>query len=152
MPPIENRLDEGWSEQGESQNAADVGLVDLVGCGKLCNRSIYPVFKHAPPAVCASNRFHIALSTRARWGTHVLVPSGVSMTLRPPRLRIRSGMSTTRVSPCSLRSALVMLPSAHSPDWDAHAILRPASSALPCAAGRSHGPSGPRPAPRGAER
>src|SRR5262245_60710274 len=96
--------------------------------------------------------FTIALSARARGGAHALVPSGANMTLRPPRLRIRSGMSTTSISPCLLMSALVMLPSAHSPDRDAHAIHRPASSALPCAAGRSHGPSGPRLARRGAER
>src|SRR5262245_27593490 len=47
MPPVENRLDEVRSEQGESQNAANVGLVDLLGGGK-----------HAPPAVGASNRLH----------------------------------------------------------------------------------------------
>jgi hypothetical protein len=37
MPPIENRLDQVWSEQGESQDAADVGLVDLLDGGKLRN-------------------------------------------------------------------------------------------------------------------
>jgi len=37
MPPIENGFDEIWSEQGESQDAADVGLVDLLGGGKLRN-------------------------------------------------------------------------------------------------------------------
>jgi hypothetical protein len=39
MPPIENGFNEGWSEQGESQDAADVGLVDLLGCCKLCPAS-----------------------------------------------------------------------------------------------------------------
>src|SRR5262245_24166168 len=37
MPPIENGFDEIWSEQGESRDAADVGLVDLLGGGKLRN-------------------------------------------------------------------------------------------------------------------
>src|SRR5262249_36734882 len=68
MPPIENRLDEGWSEQGESQNAADVGLVDLLGCGKLRNGRIFSLLKHAPPAVRASNRLHHrVVDARPRW-------------------------------------------------------------------------------------
>src|SRR5262245_52146602 len=83
----------------------------------------------------------VRLSTRARGGTHALAPSGASMILRPPRLCIRSGMLTVSVAPLSLRSALVMLPSAHSPDWDAHAIHRPASSALTCEGECSPGPS-----------
>jgi len=37
LPPIENGFDEIWSEQDESQDAADVGLVDLLGGGKLRN-------------------------------------------------------------------------------------------------------------------
>jgi hypothetical protein len=48
MPPIENRLDEGWSQKAKSQNAADVGLVDLLGGGKLRNGSICSLFKHIP--------------------------------------------------------------------------------------------------------
>jgi hypothetical protein len=68
MPPIENRLDEAWSEQGKSQDAADIGLVDLLGCGKIRNGSMCPVFKHAPPAVGASNRLnHRAVDARP-WG------------------------------------------------------------------------------------
>src|SRR5262245_21396392 len=58
MPPIENRLDEVWSEQGESQDAADVRLVDLLGCSKLRNGSICSLFEHPPPAVRASDRLH----------------------------------------------------------------------------------------------
>src|SRR5262245_38089397 len=94
----------------------------------------------------------IALSTRVRGGAHALVPSGASMILRPPRLRIRSGMSTVSVAPWSLRPALVMLPSAHTPDRDAHAIHRPASSVLPCASAGLPGPGGARLARREAER
>src|SRR5262245_36713738 len=92
MPPIENRLNEVWSEQGESQDAADVGLVDLLGCGKLRNGSICSLLKHPPPAVGAGYRLHqCAVDARPRG--HALVPSGASITLRPPRLHIRSGMS-----------------------------------------------------------
>jgi hypothetical protein len=55
MPPIENRLDEGWSEQGESQDAADVGLVDVLGGGASSVMEAYAfLFKHVSPAVCAS--------------------------------------------------------------------------------------------------
>src|SRR5262249_51830047 len=58
MVPIENRLDEGWSEQAESQNATDIRLVDLRGGGKLRNRSICSLFNHPPPAVRAGYRLH----------------------------------------------------------------------------------------------
>src|SRR5262245_32238816 len=68
MPPIENGFDEGWSEQGESQDAADVGLVDLLGGGKLRNGRIFSLLKHAPPAVRASNRLHHrVVDARPRW-------------------------------------------------------------------------------------
>src|SRR5262245_43668386 len=68
MPPIENGFDKVRSEQGESQDAADVGLVDLLGGGKLRNGSICSLLKHPGPAVRASNRLHHrVVDARPRW-------------------------------------------------------------------------------------
>lgn len=50
LPPTQNRLDDVRRQQGQTQDATDVGRIDLLGGGDLCDGRVRAVLQHLPPA------------------------------------------------------------------------------------------------------
>ena len=51
----EDCLNNFWRDQRQSENAAKVRIVDLLGLGEFSRVGVLTVFKHLPPAMCPDN-------------------------------------------------------------------------------------------------
>src|SRR5580704_11568783 len=52
---FENGFGEGWGEQGEAQDAAEVGFVDRLGFGKVADGGIASGLQHVAPTMGADD-------------------------------------------------------------------------------------------------
>src|SRR5437016_6147703 len=53
----QNCLDNVWRDQGQPQDPAYIGIVDLLGPRKICRAIVLPAFEHLPPAMRADDGF-----------------------------------------------------------------------------------------------
>jgi hypothetical protein len=53
----EDSLNDVWRDQGQAEDTAEIGNVDLLGLREFCRGGILPAFKHLPPAVGADHGF-----------------------------------------------------------------------------------------------
>jgi hypothetical protein len=57
LPAGDDCFDDFRSEQGQPQDATDVGVVDLLRLGEFCGRRVFSVLQHFAPAVGAHDGF-----------------------------------------------------------------------------------------------
>jgi hypothetical protein len=57
LPAFENGFDDGGRQQGEAQDAAEVGFVDGLGFGEIAERGVPAGFQHRAPTMSANNGF-----------------------------------------------------------------------------------------------
>ena len=51
LPAVQNRFNDLRREQGQSQDPANIGLVDLLGCSELGDRGVFAALNQSSPAV-----------------------------------------------------------------------------------------------------